>query len=277
MKRVNTAKHYLAMVVVLFAAGCAASGTSDPVPPDDGGKTAEATQSGKMPGEAQPVQNMEGYQRAARAGNALTHLAGIRIQMEEHYFRFGSFPAYLSDMDIYYPEVNIPRQIRQVRMVDEGHAVIALLEEEPGNWIGFHVEILESFPHRHWTCELNFELPPGTIPQCERVDAEYLPIQPSFDCTRAHSRSEQAICQSDRLMASDQRLNRAYQLLRETATRDKQDGIRGEQIQWLGERDTVCEAESSRREYHVCLDRFIRERTSSILSTAARLEADHQP
>lgn len=61
--------------------------------------------------------------------------------------------------------------------------------------------------------------------------------QPSFDCARAGTPTEHAICGSDRLSSLDRDLAAAYAAARSTATAAQAEAIRADQRLWLGQRN----------------------------------------
>lgn len=65
---------------------------------------------------------------------------------------------------------------------------------------------------------------------------------PSFDCAKAGTATEHAICASARLSALDRALAEAYRAARSGVGAAERDRIRSEQIDWLGARD-ACAAD----------------------------------
>jgi len=68
----------------------------------------------------------------------------------------------------------------------------------------------------------------------------------SFDCYRAKSAVEHAICSSETLSALDVQLANRYKALRESLPVAEKNRLRSEQQRWLTERDTRCAADPGR-------------------------------
>lgn len=211
------------------------------------------------------------YRQASRAASALSYISRIRMMLEE-YTMHGEIPVFLSDMDILYPDVNVPREIYQVRLVEEGKRIVALLEPDGNDWISWRLELLDNFPFRNWVCELNFQLPTHALSQCDVVDTKFTKMAPSFDCTEAANISEIAICRHDRLMDADLRLAEAFRIVLNSLPRSKSDHYRQDQVDWLEIRNHACE---HNRNFSDCLDKVIRQRTSELFRQLAELEHRH--
>jgi uncharacterized protein len=85
---------------------------------------------------------------------------------------------------------------------------------------------------------------------------------PSFDCARAGTASEHAICASPTLSTLDRALADAYRAARAGAGADMRDRIRAEQIAWLRDRD-ACGADPA------CLAARMQERVAALRSSDA--------
>lgn len=214
-------------------------------------------------GPAQSTVDAGGYVKAARVGRILGHMAGLRLQVDEMMAIRGEAPAFLSDMGVLYPQVNSPEPVGQVRMLSGG-SLAASLAGETNQWVVMRRRELDSYPHREWQCQVNFEVRhlPG---QCERADFTISPVQAGFDCERASSEIEQFICQRDRLMQADLEMNQAWRMLRQRAPNAMS---RVEQQAWLSSRKNRCPAGSSKRTE--CLDEMIRARTAQLKRLATQ-------
>lgn len=67
--------------------------------------------------------------------------------------------------------------------------------------------------------------------------ATFVQAQPSFDCARAGTPTEHAICGSERLAALDRDIAAAYSAARRVATPPQADALKADQLRWLGRRD----------------------------------------
>ena len=65
--------------------------------------------------------------------------------------------------------------------------------------------------------------------------------KPSFDCAAAHTATEQAICATPSLAALDAHLADLYATLRASLPSAAGDGLRRDQLDWLGEFAGDCE------------------------------------
>lgn len=255
----------LAVLGVLVLGGCAGG-----VQQSDQG-SGESEESAENAVEELHSDRYAGYMKAARASNAMAHISQIRVMMEEHAAMRGEGPRFLSDLNILYPEVNVPREIHQVRLADEGKRIVALLEPEGADWISMRMEKLETFPYRNWVCELSFSLPAQTLPQCDVVEGlAFDAMAPSFDCEVARTKAEKTICRHDRLMDADTRLDRAYRVVQGMVAESERERYRQEQREWLQARDSECE---EGRQYAACLEAAIRERTSNLFGELAEMES----
>jgi uncharacterized protein len=110
---------------------------------------------------------------------------------------------------------------------------------------------------------------------------------PGFDCSKAATASEKAICASPELREADSKMTAAYRALLKAAPADAQAGIRREQSEWLRDRDAQCKddpagltgcllgAENDRTE---ALQRaFERHNGVSFLSSSISLTAPDSP
>jgi len=64
--------------------------------------------------------------------------------------------------------------------------------------------------------------------------------QPSFDCAKATTAAEKAICASPALAAADAAMGKAYQALDKSIKPDQQKGLRTDQNGWVTSRDGGC-------------------------------------
>jgi uncharacterized protein YecT (DUF1311 family) len=64
--------------------------------------------------------------------------------------------------------------------------------------------------------------------------------QPSFDCAKATTAAEKAICAHPDLAAADAAMNKAFSALSKTTAPDQQAALRRDQIDWIKSRDGAC-------------------------------------
>src|SRR5262245_13608357 len=64
--------------------------------------------------------------------------------------------------------------------------------------------------------------------------------QPSFDCTKAATAAEKAICASPELAAADAAMNKAFTALAKSIAPEQQAALHREQIDWIKSRDGTC-------------------------------------
>jgi uncharacterized protein YecT (DUF1311 family) len=64
--------------------------------------------------------------------------------------------------------------------------------------------------------------------------------QPSFDCAKATTAAEKAICASPELAAADAALNKAFAALAKSIVPEQQAALRRDQIDWIKGRDGAC-------------------------------------
>jgi len=212
----------------------------------------------------------DGSQFASQAVSSYWYLQEINSHMRAYFVRYGEVPRFLSDMGIVYPDVNIPRRLEQVRFAEEGRLLLAIIDRDARYWIGIHFQLLDSYPHVHWTCRTNVEIPESMLPGCETHSREYDFLSPSFSCESASSRDELAICANDRLIDADIRLNRAYRAVLESIPQKKVQELRGQQRDWLRRRGEACTVAAS---YVDCLNKDIRQRTSELYIKLVDIEA----
>jgi len=211
------------------------------------------------------------YRQAAVAQNAFAYLRSIINKIEEYRAMSGDVPRFLSDMNIVYPDVNAPREIYQIRLVEDGYRALALLPPDGRNWVSWRMVVLDNFPYMTWECEKNFHAPDDMLPYCDLVAGRrFSEMAPSFDCGSAQSKAEKAICNHDRLMDADRRLDSAYRVLLEMAEEREHSHYRRAQVAWLQTRDNEC---VQAVDYTRCLDKVIRTRTSSLYRELAEIEA----
>lgn len=87
--------------------------------------------------------------------------------------------------------------------------------------------------------------------------------QPSFDCGKASTRTEHAICASPVLSALDREIAEAYAAARSGAGAAEKDEIKRRQIGWIGQRDS-CGGEMG------CLEAAMRQRLAALGGAGAR-------
>jgi uncharacterized protein YecT (DUF1311 family) len=64
--------------------------------------------------------------------------------------------------------------------------------------------------------------------------------QPSFDCAKATTAAEKAICASPELAAADTAMNKAFAALAKSMAPDQQAAVRRDQADWIKSRDGAC-------------------------------------
>jgi uncharacterized protein YecT (DUF1311 family) len=64
--------------------------------------------------------------------------------------------------------------------------------------------------------------------------------QPSFDCAKAKTETEKAICASPELAAADAAMNKAFTALAKSIAPEQQAALRRDQIDWIKSRDGAC-------------------------------------
>jgi uncharacterized protein YecT (DUF1311 family) len=64
--------------------------------------------------------------------------------------------------------------------------------------------------------------------------------QPSFDCAKAKTEAEKAICGNPELAAADTAMNKAFAALSKSIAADQQAALRRDQIDWIKSRDGTC-------------------------------------
>ena len=91
-----------------------------------------------------------------------------------------------------------------------------------------------------------------------RPSAQSFRTPPSFDCGRASTATERAICASPELSNLDAELGRAFSDLVATAPASRLRDLRSEQAVWIKERDATCKGDET------CLGRYLRERSAAL-------------
>jgi len=201
--------------------------------------------------------NIQDYRLSSQVSQVLGHLAGLRTLISTREVTHGESPRFLSDLDVLYPDVNIPEHIEQVRLLSDG-SLAALLSGDDNRWVVMRRKLLDSYPYLRWQCQVNFELRHGPT-HCEQADITASPIIAGFDCKRASSEIEGFICRHDRLMQADLELNRTWELLQKKSP----DAITEfEQRIWLLSLDDRCPRYAKERVN--CLDEMIRARKSQL-------------
>ncbi|TAM24915.1 MAG: DUF1311 domain-containing protein [Rhodanobacter sp.] len=99
----------------------------------------------------------------------------------------------------------------------------------------------------------------GNLPPSSQLPAS-VPVQhgPSFDCTRAATLTEKAICASPALSQMDYNIAAEYRTLRNRASRDKSQELLHSQRQWLIERNVRCSGDVN------CLMQMLSDRTHEL-------------
>src|SRR5579859_2983978 len=93
------------------------------------------------------------------------------------------------------------------------------------------------------------------MPFCGRVEAA------SFDCSKANSNLDRAICGSDTLSSLDEQLAKDYDRGKRQSTGDALTKLVGEQREWLRRRNHDC---GSRQDIVACLESYYKERIQDI-------------
>jgi len=86
----------------------------------------------------------------------------------------------------------------------------------------------------------------------------------SFDCTKAKTAQEKAICGTPALSAADDQMAAAYKAWLAAAQPDWAAGIRGNQIVWLHTRDEDCSAGDADNSIAACLGNVYKERIAEL-------------
>jgi uncharacterized protein len=86
----------------------------------------------------------------------------------------------------------------------------------------------------------------------------------SFDCTKARTAQEKAICGTPALSAADDQMAAAYKAWLAAAQPDWADGIRGNQLVWLRMRDEDCSAGDAIDPVAACLGNVYKERIAEL-------------
>lgn len=89
-------------------------------------------------------------------------------------------------------------------------------------------------------------------------------VAPSFDCKRASTASERAICRIERLGFRDRALGQLYRGLMARLPAGQRAGLRKDQARWLAGRDRACGAT------RICLERRYEARIAALSRRAAR-------
>ena len=76
--------------------------------------------------------------------------------------------------------------------------------------------------------------------------------QPSFDCAKAKTAAEKAICASPELAAADTAMNKAFAAFAKGIAADQQAALRRDQIGWIKGRDSAC-SEKQEQAFAQCL------------------------
>ncbi len=86
----------------------------------------------------------------------------------------------------------------------------------------------------------------------------------SFDCTKATTAQEKAICATPALSAADDQMAAAYRAWLATAQPDWAAGIRQNQLVWLRTRDASCPAGDASNPVASCLNEIYKERINQL-------------
>ena len=86
----------------------------------------------------------------------------------------------------------------------------------------------------------------------------------SFDCAKAKTGQEKAICASPALSAADDQMAAAYDAWLSAAPKDWAAGIRDNQLAWLRERDGMCPAGDANNPIASCLPDIYKERIEDL-------------
>lgn len=100
----------------------------------------------------------------------------------------------------------------------------------------------------------------GTVAATKTVGND---ARPSFDCDRASTWSEHAICSSAELAALDVALNQSYANVRTTLDAEQFERVRADQRSWLVRRE-ACADHAAREQRLGCLARAMESRTAEL-------------
>jgi uncharacterized protein YecT (DUF1311 family) len=81
----------------------------------------------------------------------------------------------------------------------------------------------------------------------------YSPSAMAFDCARASTRVEKAICADTALKSADDAMSAAYGQVMERLAADQKTALRANQIAWLKRRDDSCSWNESQTDFIACL------------------------
>lgn len=102
-------------------------------------------------------------------------------------------------------------------------------------------------------------------------------FQTSYDCAKAESEVEQAICHVESIASPDRELAAVYRSLLAQMSAPERDALRSEQRQWLVERDRLC---TPYKGWVSCLSDFYQKRTDSLrkrLAATGRSQSPQRP
>ncbi len=96
----------------------------------------------------------------------------------------------------------------------------------------------------------------------------YAPPAAAFDCAKASTRSEQAICADPALKAKDDAMTSAYQAVMARLDDEQRVALKALQIQWLTSRDAQCEG-GEQSAFAACVEATTVHRLNYLTATAA--------
>lgn len=206
----------------------------------------------------------KGYEHQVDRAKLLSEMTTLRISVTEYLNWQGELPGYLSDLGLKISEMT-SKNVDQVQIA-EGGKIIALLREGEGGWIALVPDV--GGLSLDWACTTNVKKYVDLT--CSFENEQYTRKKPSFNCANAKTPIENAICDHDRLMHSDNMLVAAYENYLTAAGTDKVEEIRKEQVEWLGQRDDWCTGLSEEKML-LCIDRETIARAESLRDKAKML------
>src|SRR4051812_17220593 len=87
---------------------------------------------------------------------------------------------------------------------------------------------------------------------------------PSFDCSKAVAPMERMICQDVELSFLDRQMAASYQTVFRTASAERKEIIRRQQVKWLADYRRACNAPLSDEQRRDCIDQHLSERLMTI-------------
>jgi len=87
---------------------------------------------------------------------------------------------------------------------------------------------------------------------------------PSFDCSKAVKPTERMICQDAELSFLDRQLAESYRMVLKSASVERKEIVRRQQVEWLAEYSRACNAPLSDEQRRDCIDQHLTDRLMTI-------------